>query len=82
MKIQKLINSCSDCEFAKEYQEVSGNTSFVLICNYEEDENENFIKNPFLIDQSHSKIKQYHTVEIPKQCPLEDYEYRSSNPRN
>ena len=38
-KIMKIINSCTDCEFSKEYQELNGNTSFVLVCNYEKEIN-------------------------------------------
>lgn len=76
-KIMKVIETCSDCEFSKEYQEMNGNTSFVLICNYEKDYGDKTEKNPFLIAQSHSKIKNYDAPKIPNNCPLEDYERRN-----
>lgn len=74
MKIQKVINDCTDCEFAKEYIEVGGNTSYVLICNYEKSDDEKTEKNPFLILQLHRQILNRTGIEIPKNCPLEDYE--------
>lgn len=72
-KIMKIIEDCSDCEFSKEYQECNGNTSFVLICNYEVENDEKIEKNPFLLHQSSQKPRHYR-IEIPNNCPLEDYE--------
>ena len=73
-KIMKIIDSCTDCEFSKEYQELNGNTSFVLVCNYEKEIDEEKVeKNPFLLKQFHNKIKNYTNIDIPKNCPLEDY---------
>ncbi|MDQ8748367.1 MULTISPECIES: hypothetical protein [Elizabethkingia] len=74
-KIMKVIENCCDCEFSKEYQELNGNTSFVLICNYEKSFDDGAVeKNPFLLNQYSSRIKTYSSVEIPHNCPLEDYE--------
>ncbi|ATC39614.1 hypothetical protein CMV40_07010 [Elizabethkingia anophelis] len=73
-KIMKIVSHCTDCEFSKEYQELAGNTSFVLICNFERDEGLEIPKNPFLIAQSNNKIKDYCTIGIPNNCPLETYE--------
>ncbi|MCT4157031.1 hypothetical protein HZP35_19020 [Elizabethkingia anophelis] len=73
-KIMKVIENCCDCEFSKEYQELNGNTSFVLICNYEKSFDDGAVeKNPFLIAQSSCKIRTYNSIPIPKECPLEDY---------
>ncbi|MCT4143016.1 hypothetical protein HZP33_19020 [Elizabethkingia anophelis] len=70
----KVIENCCDCEFSKEYQELNGNTSFVLICNYEKSFDDGAVeKNPFLIAQSSCKIRTYNSIPIPKECPLEDY---------
>ncbi|BBQ07552.1 hypothetical protein [Elizabethkingia anophelis] len=71
----KVIENCCDCEFSKEYQELNGNTSFVLICNYEkpDDDDGTVERNPFLLNQYSARIKTYSFVEIPQNCPLEDY---------
>ncbi|MDV3612404.1 hypothetical protein CMU81_00990 [Elizabethkingia anophelis] len=73
-KIMKIVSDCADCEFSKEYQELAGNTSFVLICNFERDERLETPKTPFLLAQSNSRIKNYDSIEIPHNCPLETYE--------
>ncbi|MDV3585626.1 hypothetical protein CMU68_10520 [Elizabethkingia anophelis] len=70
----KIISDCTDCEFSKEYQEIGGNTSFVLICNFERDERLEIPKSPFLLLQSVSEIKDYNSMGIPHNCPLETYE--------
>lgn len=73
-KIQSTIDSCSDCQFAKEFQEKGGNTDFVLICTpeiyYEE---EKVFEDRFLITSGYSPILKGSTIPIPKNCPLEDY---------
>ncbi|AQX52432.1 hypothetical protein [Elizabethkingia anophelis] len=73
-KIMEVIENCTDCKFSREYQELNGNTSFVLICDYEKSYDDGAVeKNPFLIAQSSCKIRTYNSIPIPKECPLEDY---------
>lgn len=76
MKIETVIESCDDCRFAKEFQEVGGNTDFVLICTrfdeMEKDLHEAHQKS-FMIARASSKIKGHIGVDIPSNCPLEDY---------
>lgn len=73
-KIARVINSCNDCEYCKTLQEVDGNTSFSLVCNYENPEvtEEEDCFEPFMIGFYHEHPKHYANW-IPKQCPLEDY---------
>lgn len=78
-KIESVVTDCTDCRYSKQYVEDCGNTSFVLICNYhEQTENNRQIYSPtdskILLYSSSSKIKGgYSSVNIPKECPLEDY---------
>lgn len=72
-KIQSIIENCSDCIFAKEFQEKGGNTDYVLICTAERNiEGKTIVYDRFLIDHSFSSLK-HSTVPIPENCPLEDY---------
>lgn len=75
-KIEQVISDCTKCRYSKEYQEVNGNTSFILICNRHDADDENVdlkIYVPFLLNQSHNKIKGYDNIPIPPNCPLETY---------
>lgn len=69
----KVITDCNKCIFSKEYQETNGNTSFVLVCNYEKVYIDKVRKEPFLLIQSSNKIKGYGSIDIPNNCPLENY---------
>lgn len=67
-KIQKVIGSCHDCEFAHVYER---NGHQALICGGVEIDDERSTK-PFLIFCA-DQVKHYE-VEIPNECPLENYE--------
>lgn len=69
MKIERVINDCCECRFAKEFQERGGNTDFVLICTQNEDDS----TSGFMITRSRMPIKGREFIEIPKQCPLQDF---------
>jgi hypothetical protein len=73
-KIQKLINSCSNCEFAREYKE-GGSTEYVLICKAEVIKNDETTEcDSFLITSASEPIKRRFNIGIPNNCPLETYE--------
>ncbi|MGP2571120.1 hypothetical protein ACT4R9_10055 [Ornithobacterium rhinotracheale] len=65
-KIEKIIENCTDCRFSKEFQEMDGNTDFVLVCTKSEEKS-------FLIVRTDQKIKDFMNVGIPENCPLENY---------
>ncbi|MDY3529166.1 hypothetical protein PG593_05185 [Riemerella anatipestifer] len=75
-KIESVIESCDECRYSKEFQEVGGNTDFVLICTRldetEEDFDELYHKS-FMLARAINKIKGHIGVDIPSNCPLEDY---------
>lgn len=77
-KIESVIESCTDCRFSKEFQETGGNTDFVLVCtkfDNEEEEDWGVARDKsFLIARASKKIKEHLNIEIPANCPLEDYE--------
>lgn len=79
-KILKVIETCSDCEFAKEYRQADGSTEFALICHGEFFKNgETHVVDSFLIDTASEPIKSRFTVKIPPNCPLETYNHEPSN---
>ena len=69
LKIERVITNCCECRYAKEFQEMNGNTDYVLICTEKEDDS----TSGFMIARSHNKIKNYHEIEIPENCPLMDF---------
>lgn len=69
-KIETVVRSCADCKHSKEFQDVNSNCDFVLVCCYEKD---GVRKKSILLDRSHKRIKPRMDVDIPKDCPLEDY---------
>ncbi|MHA3045979.1 hypothetical protein JSO59_001220 [Riemerella anatipestifer] len=75
-KIEKIVDSCNDCRFAKEFESINCNTDFVLICTrfdeIEEDLQVSHQKS-FMLARASRKIKGYIGVDIPDNCPLEDY---------
>jgi hypothetical protein len=75
-KIQKVIESCNDCEFALVYER---NGSQALICAGVEIDNET-TTDPFLILCA-DKVKHYKN-EIPSECPLENYEPKNNANEN
>ena len=73
MKIQKVIESCYDCEFRHVFHGMSGGTSKAHICRhiliidkYEVEHSE-----PFLLDVCDNGSNE---LPIPENCPLEDYQ--------
>ncbi|MFX1667876.1 hypothetical protein JZ968_06795 [Riemerella anatipestifer] len=75
-KIESVIESCDDCRYSKEFQEVGGNTDFVLICTrFDEIEKdlEEAHQKSFMLARTTNKIKGHIGVDIPSNCPLEDY---------
>lgn len=68
-KIQKVIETCYDCEFRKQFTGGTGGSIKAQICVYEPtDEEESFT--PFLLDYCENGSN---TIPIPDNCPLEDY---------
>ncbi|MCK0202455.1 hypothetical protein MWN41_05405 [Ornithobacterium rhinotracheale] len=65
-KIENTIENCAECRFSKEFQELKGNSDFVLICTNPEGKS-------FLIVRENQKIKDFMNVDIPENCPLENY---------
>ncbi len=69
-KIAKVINDCNECQHCKKFQSTSDNHTSVYCCVYETDD-ESKLAPAFLLDLSTSKGRC--TIEIPNNCPLEDY---------
>jgi hypothetical protein len=71
-KIQKVIESCYDCEFRHVFSGGSGGSSKAHICRHikiiDQDKVED--SDPFLLDVCDNGS---HNLPIPKNCPLEDY---------
>lgn len=70
-KIETVVRSCADCKHSKEFQDMHSNCDFVLVCCYEEKDGAR--GKSILLDRSHNRIKSNKDVDIPKDCPLEDY---------
>ena len=72
-KIQKLISSCHDCEFCKKITSSTANNEKVTLCDFELVENEERIDEhvPFLLN--YTKYGGTYSLDIPDNCPLEDY---------
>lgn len=70
-KIETVVSSCTDCRYSKEFQDVHSNCDFVLVCCYEKEDGSR--EKSILLERSHNRIKSYIDVDIPKDCPLEDY---------
>jgi hypothetical protein len=69
-KIQKVIETCHDCEFCKKFQYVRNDYTSVHVCTFEADEAAPEAE-PFLLNLSTSKGT--YSLLIPDNCPLEDY---------
>jgi hypothetical protein len=65
-KIHRVISSCNECENCKFLPYPKDNYTFYNVCDKEENE-------PFLLLKHNSKSNSQN-IEIPKNCPLEDYE--------
>lgn len=73
-KIENVIENCTECRFCKEYEEMDGNTDYVIICtHFKEISGQHKPTQPFLIERSYSKIKSK-IIPIPERCPLENYD--------
>lgn len=69
-KIQKIIETCHDCEYMKVFNGMTGGRTNASICMFSylsEDENK---AEPFLIDICENGSNE---MPIPQNCPLEDY---------
>lgn len=64
MKIAKVLTQCNDCEFCLKLQSPSDNYTRFYICN-------SVISEPFLLIRTSSEP--FTEIEIPNNCPLEDY---------
>lgn len=73
-KIERVIDCCNNCRYCKEFQYVNSNCDFTLICCPEDDDGNDLGDKSFLIARGHKSLKHSEIIEIPKQCPLEDYE--------
>lgn len=71
-KIQKVIDSCYDCEFRHVFSRETGGSSKAHICRHTiiVDEYEVEHSAPFLLDVCDNGSNK---LPIPKNCPLEDY---------
>ena len=79
-KIQKLINTCSDCEFAIEYRQANMESEYALICRAEITENdETKVCDSFMLTTANEPIKKRFKISIPNKCPLLDYESNIKN---
>lgn len=73
-KIERVIHNCADCIWSKQFVEENGNTQFILICNWFENQNSEDIEDrAFIVSKSNRKLKNHANVEIPENCPLQDY---------
>lgn len=68
-KIESVIKHCTECRYAKEFDEKNGNADFALVCIHPDDES-------FLVSRNSSPHRHL-DVPIPEQCPLEDYENKN-----
>lgn len=69
MKIAKVITTCNDCEHCKKMKSPNDNHATAFVCVYES-ESETEVK-PFLL--SYSESPGTFRLDIPDNCPLEDY---------
>lgn len=79
VKIQKTIIKCNDCEFSKIFQEKNGNINYAMLCYFEhepDEQGDKEIHEPFLITTASESLKHF-LIDIPDNCPLEDYENRT-----
>ena len=71
-KIQKVIESCYDCEFRHVFTGINSSSSKAHICRHIEiiDQHEVKHSEPFLLDVCDNGSNH---LPIPQNCPLEDY---------
>ncbi|WP_163401479.1 hypothetical protein [Flavobacterium fluviatile] len=68
-KIQKVIDTCYDCEFCQQFKKTKNESTKAFICLFEADEST--IKHqPFLLDVCENGSNH---IDIPDNCPLETY---------
>lgn len=72
-KIQKVIDTCYDCEFRHVYIGGAGGHSKAHICRHVKiiDEDAAEHSEPFILDVFENNGS--NELPIPKKCPLEDY---------
>jgi hypothetical protein len=70
-KIAKLVSNCNECQYCSEFKSKKDNYTSVYCCVYETPD-EGILKTAFLLALSTSSGKM--NIDIPKECPLEDYE--------
>lgn len=66
MKIAKVIDDCNDCEHCVFADNRKENKSSFAICMFPDSK-------PFLLSNSQSGDVRHSEINIPKNCPLEDY---------
>jgi hypothetical protein len=71
-KIQKVIDSCYDCEFKHVFTGINSSSAKAHICRHVKiiDEDETEHSEPFLLDVCDNGSNE---LPIPPNCPLEDY---------
>lgn len=74
-KIERIIHNCADCMWSKQFIEENGNTEYLLVCNWfaNQPEESNIEDNAFIISKSSRRLKNNSSIEIPEECPLNDY---------
>ncbi len=68
-RIERVITTCTECVFSKEFQDMGSNCDYVLICT----QNDSYYEENFMITRSSNRIRGYIDIEIPAGCPLEKY---------
>lgn len=72
-KIAKVITSCNDCEYKMNLVEQNGNTYYAVICAFARSEyNQSKNVEPFILEFMSDDPRHY-SIDIPDNCPLEDY---------
>jgi hypothetical protein len=73
MRIQKVINSCHQCEFLKKMQHLTSNCFYAGVCNYEKEDEETVFRSNLLVCVGGNSDIFNRQIDIPKECPLEEY---------
>lgn len=70
-KIQKIIETCNDCQFMKVFNGLTGGTTKASLCLFGYLDNHEKPIDSFLLD---IKDNGSNEILIPDNCPLENYE--------
>jgi hypothetical protein len=71
MKIAKVINTCLDCQYFVAVQHKE--STYFGICDFSRETKEEIIEyQPMILIRAHDAPRHY-KMDIPENCPLEDY---------